>query len=265
MQIQAQMPPNGLYKKPSFEDRHPIPWPQLREGDVMYHWRVERVIDVREKMNLPLQWPQNPLWKILQDNLMNGRLTAYNSDRMDRMMTSEEIAGKVNDTVDVEVQVSQENIYETETKRIPRIFDWADIKHYRIMEDWIFDKKLGQMYCRIAYIAPMYQPQAGSLTLPEQPICYVRYADNEGKDTGCFRNLAVNNEIFNRNNLAANMSYDDFFEMRMFASYIIKESNVFDQKLSNYDEYADDPIARLLAGEKVKEKMFEFEHDLWEH
>jgi hypothetical protein len=45
----------------------------------------------------------------------------------------------------------------------------------------------------------------------------------------------------------------------MFQSYIYKESNVYDR---NIQEYATG-IDMLLESAKIKDKMFEFEHDLW--
>ena len=45
----------------------------------------------------------------------------------------------------------------------------------------------------------------------------------------------------------------------MFQSYIIKESNIYDRELQNYRAGVD----ALLESEKIKNKIFIFEHDLW--
>jgi hypothetical protein len=48
---------------------------------------------------------------------------------------------------------------------------------------------------------------------------------------------------------------------RQFSSYVIKESNVFDREIAeNYKG-----LDALLESEKIKERLFAFEHDLWEY
>ena len=56
-----------------------------------------------------------------------------------------------------------------------------------------------------------------------------------------------------------------FFEKRMFSSYIIKWSNAYDYKIADYEEFKDNNMAALLEGERIKHKLFEMEHDLWEY
>ena len=75
----------------------------------------------------------------------------------------------------------------------------------------------------------------------------------------------VNQEIFNPYNDAARLSFDDWFEMRMFSSYIVKESNVWDDDIKYYEENQDNPFASLLKSEAIKNDLFIFEHDLWEY
>ena len=55
------------------------------------------------------------------------------------------------------------------------------------------------------------------------------------------------------------MSFDDLFWKRMFQSYIEKESNIYDREIDTYKS----GINALLESEKIKEKIFRFEHDLW--
>ena len=48
-------------------------------------------------------------------------------------------------------------------------------------------------------------------------------------------------------------------EMRFFSSYVIKERNVLDRRLE--DIYSGLDI--LMEGEKIKQEIFNYEHDLW--
>jgi hypothetical protein len=53
--------------------------------------------------------------------------------------------------------------------------------------------------------------------------------------------------------------------MRLFASHIVKEHNVFDAAIADLDPFRDDPIAALLESDRIKNDLFILEHDLWEY
>ena len=76
------------------------------------------------------------------------------------------------------------------------------------------------------------------------------------------RKILSKAEVFNhRKNDAARLTYDDIFHKRFFSSRIVKESNKYDRKISDYKEGID----ALLESEKIKEEIFNLEHDLWEY
>jgi gliding motility associated protien GldN len=137
----------------------------------------------------------------------------------------------------------------------PNEFVWytgEDIVQYRIKEDWFFDNERSVLDVRIIGICPVVyaRDQSGNITGMKElfwlyfPEC--RYV---------FQNFFVQN----RHNDSQRMSFDDLFWKRMFQSYITKESNLYDRELQNYRAGVD----ALLESEKIKEKIFIFEHDLW--
>ena len=50
---------DGVVKREHIMNRKPIPYAPVREADVMWKRRIWRVIDLREKINLPLYFPLN--------------------------------------------------------------------------------------------------------------------------------------------------------------------------------------------------------------
>jgi len=137
----------------------------------------------------------------------------------------------------------------------PNEFNWytsKDIVQYKLKEDWFFDKERSVLDVRIIGICPVIyaKDQNGNITGFKElfwlyfPEC--RYV---------FQNFFVQS----RQNDSQRMSFDDLFWKRMFQSYIEKESNIYDRDIDQYKSGVD----ALLESEKIKEKIFKFEHDLW--
>ncbi len=243
------------------KERKAIPYPGLREADVAYSKRVVRIIDTREKQNLVLTWPRNHMGTILFNKVVDGTLTAYQNDSLSSQFTAEEIIERGGQTEDVQIQNPDgdpDDIYDLIDTTIVTPFDPEKILKWRIMEDWIFDRKHSVMIVRIIAIAPLFKPFAAGLELAEQPLFWIRWDETREK-------VLTNQEMFNPFNDAARISMAHFFEKRMFSSYIIKWSNAYDMKINEYEEFRDNNMAALLEGERMKHKLFEMEHDLWEY
>ncbi len=250
----------GAFPKQAVAERKIVPWPYLREADVMYSRRIERIIDTREKINLPLKWPKNPLYNIIYTAVTEkATLIAYKNDSLSSLYTPEDVLKLGSYDKNIQVFPDPNDPYYSIDSMIPVHFKPEEIRKYKLIEEWIFDRNTSEMYVRILAIAPMYRPVAGStgIELAEQPMFYIKY--NEA------RPIFVNEELFNRFNDAGRLTVDDFFEQRLFNSYIVKESNEYDLAIRDFDEYKVDPYEALLKGEEIKNKLFEFEHDLWEY
>ena len=76
-----------------------------------------------------------------------------------------------------------------------------------------------------------------------------------------FRKVLAHQQAFNTGNDASPISWEDIFEMRFFASYIYKESDVMNRRLEDYLSGVD----LLLEADKIKNEIFNFEHDLWSY
>jgi len=74
------------FDKMAIKERKVVPYPPLREADVMYLRRIHRVIDTREKQNVIMKWPRNPLFRIIYESATTGYgsapLTAYKNDSL---------------------------------------------------------------------------------------------------------------------------------------------------------------------------------------
>ena len=63
------------------------------------------------------------------------------------------------------------------------------------------------------------------------------------------------------------MSWEELFESRMFSGRIIKSTmdNPFNLSLKETPGLAGNGIFQLLEGERIKEKIFNYEQDLWSY
>jgi gliding motility associated protien GldN len=133
-----------------------------------------------------------------------------------------------------------------------------EIVKFRLKEEWVFDKESSKMYVRILGIAPVksFIDEATGTVLGESPMFWVYYPD--------LRPVLALYEVYNGKNFGAKMSWEELFESRYFTSYIIKSSieNPYDYFIKSYIK---DDILRLLEGENLKTKIFNFEQGLWSY
>jgi gliding motility associated protien GldN len=256
-----------IYTRQAVQERKVVPWPYLREADVFWAKRITRVIDVREKQNQCMQWPKNPLSLVLYNAVRDGKLIPYVDDSLRSVMTVEEFLGRGSDTDYVETPYDENDPTLTRTDTVYTPFRPEEkIKKYRVLEDWIFDKKESRMYVRIIAIAPLFNPKVAGIELGEQDLCVLKYHRSpDDADRNDIRDITVNMEVFNRQNDAARVTFDDWFEQRLFSSYITKAANQYDNRIKDFEDFRDNKVAAMLESERIKYDLFEKEHDLWEY
>jgi gliding motility associated protien GldN len=236
-------------------ERQVLAYQPLREADVMWERTVWRIIDAREKMNLPFAYPEQPFAGILLDGAKSGAITIFSGDdeEFKKPMDTTSLNSLIfkRDTV---TTIDPET-YEEVVKVVDNSINLEDIKRFRVKEKWFFDKNTSTMNVRILGIAPMIdvKDDEGNFRY-ELPMFWIYYPD-------C-REMFARHQVFNMGgNSAATISWEDALEMRYFSSYIYKESNVYDRRLQDYLTGVD----LLMESDKIKNELFNYEHDLWSY
>ena len=251
--------------------RTPLAYEHIREDDAIYRHKVWREIDIREKINLPFRYKADEdngnqrFVNILFRSIKNGDVTAFDANVDDRFTTPMQIA-RVGELITGKcdsVQVIDWTKDPDGTKGVfkdslvCRDFNPDDIIKYRIKEEWVFDKESSRMYVRILGIAPMktYLDESGNL-LGESPLFWIYYPD--------IRPVLAKYDVYNTKNFGGKMSWEELFESRFFDSKIVKSTidNPYDLFIK---QYVRDNILQLLEGENIKNKIFNFEQDLWSY
>ncbi len=250
------------------KERTPLAYENIREDDAVYRQKVWRVIDARQKLNLPFRYSAtedngNQRFISILFNAINGTdsVTAFSADddRFTTPLTKQEVqkilsGGVGYDTSDV--TDLNGNVVKKEVRA--RQVSLDSIYKFKVKEEWIFDKESSRMFVRILGIAPMMRARTTSgIDLGDDIVLFwVYYPD--------LRATLAKYEVYNGKNYGSRMSWEELFESRMFDSYIVKSTidNPFDKE---FKDYIKDPLFRLLEGENVKEKIFNYEQSLWSY
>ena len=247
----------------------PVPYPYLREADVMWSKTVWRIIDLHEKINLPLYYPtvkiegRYSLIDLLLYGIKNEGIVAYSPDEDSEFSNPlswkdvENRFGVTNDTF----QIENPETGLVESKIIKNEINTAEVKKIMLKELWYFDKQRSKLEVRIIGLCPIREYEKTESNeeneeseLKQKKIFWV--------DFSSVRFLLASHYVFNQFNDIANISFDNLFFKRRFSSYIYKESNVYnDRTIGEYKTGLDE----MLESEKIQNDIFVMEHDLWEH
>ena len=152
---------------------------------------------------------------------------------------------------------------------------------FNVKEDWYFDKELSVFEKRIICIAPVARYTYSDLATTTERgdlLVYNKLGKAYRFDTGFeeyteqweeremfwlyfpeLRNVIVNYFVYNDKNDSDRMSYDELFLLRYYSGQIYKSSNRYDQEVQDYRHGVD----ALYEAEKFKDKMRNWEHDVW--
>ena len=133
---------------------------------------------------------------------------------------------------------------------------------YLIQEVVFFDKHTSRLHTKIMAIAPL--PPDKIMTqdstkvmdaLRESIVCWIPFDKLRPY-------LAMQYAIPNRNEVKR-VTYDDFFQKRLFTSYIVGEGNMYNRWIPDYEFSSVDAVRK--EQERIAADLLNFEQDLWEY
>jgi gliding motility associated protien GldN len=268
--IKKSMRNDGAVERSAFKERIPLAYENLRADDALFMERVWREIDIREKINQPFGYKSDDdngsqrFVNIMVNAVRSGKVTAFTADDdrfttpLDSVQFEKVITGggqcdtnavyNLNDPTKIDKYVVNCNSLNPD-----------QVVKFRIKEDWVFDREASRMFCRIIGIAPCKTQLAldGKTERGATPLFWIYYPD--------LRETLARSEVYNPKNMGVSrLTWEELFETRMFGSYILK-STIDNAQNRPIRTYVKDPILALLEGDNIKNKIFDYEQNLWSY
>lgn len=257
---------SNIASNPSLENVEVIDFPVPSADNIMWSKTLWRMIDLREKVNHPMYFPQMPtdgrqslftyMFKLIKDGKINAY--RYNEAKEDfsasNIMPFSEIVGpEMLDLIyDIELDENGDSVgIRVNEADIPS----RQIFKFYLKEVWYFDKHESTMKVKVLGLCPQRYWNSADLGETKAALFWVNYDEIRPY-------LAQQPVVLNDFNNSQRMSYDDLFLKRRFSSYIYKESNIYNRSLIEYCNSVEEVHAEQ---ERIKKEILNYEQDLWEY
>lgn len=246
----------------------PLEYGYVDDRDILFSKMVWERVVLDERANFPLYYPidtnnigsnRRSLYDVLMKAVKDGKIkNIYDDSYFTTKRTLKDIEAALVKIDTTELGVEQLNAGEELSPEYinRRDITAADIREYRIKGLWYFDKRQAEMKYRLLGIAPV-APDVNFIDEEEPdlvPLFWVFFPDA--------REVLHEAKSFNNRNSSMPFSFDHLLNARRFQGYIYKEENVQGDRAVN--EYvSQNALMQLLESERIKDKIRDFELDMW--
>lgn len=262
-----------------------------RIDDVIWSRYVYRIIDMRYKQNFPLYFPKTAddatyrnLFKIITDAVVEGLPVYAKNDNtikpdfkqdplpkkiIPMMFMADDPTGDYSDDpMHYEVCCSDHMLihYDSVTDALSTNYYRFDAivrnqLKYLIQEMVFFDKSTSRLYQKIIAIAPLQADKISTrdnsnimASLLESVMFWVPF------DT--LRPYMAKQYMIPSKNETRHVTFDEFFQKRLYTSYIVGEGNMYNAWIP---DYSGDAEKVKKEQERIANELLNFEQDLWEY
>ncbi len=276
----------------------PLPYGYVHDRDVLMGKTVWEQIDLDERVNFPLYYPvdtafvgkdRRSLFQVLLGGIKSGKITeVYGDDYFNtkKSLTDMTSSFKFTDTTDAgkdeinnfydqyypkpittKKKVGKTWVTETTTPEAKKLdpqyvneteLTAADVSGYRIKGFWYFDNRQSELKYRLLAICPIAtearDKAKGNTDAIE--LFWVYFPS--------IRDVMHEAKAFNDKNSAMPITFDHLLNSRRFSGVVYKEENVYgDRTIEKYMK--DNAQMQLLESERIKDKIRDFEQDMWNY
>ncbi|UXD69352.1 gliding motility protein GldN [Sphingobacterium faecium] len=242
---------DGFYQANNLEDAVPFAYPEINMKNIRFYKRVWRDIDLKDEKNALLATPGNSLMEIIMKSIETGKLSLYSpdDDSFKGRMSANEGMARFTDSVLVPIFDDEGN--QIDSKMTLNEFDPTRVTKFRIKEDIFFDKQRSRLESRIIGVAPLMNITT-SAELAESvgstPAFWLYFPQ--------LRYSLVKVDITDPDKGLYDMTMDDLFVQKKYASTIIRESSAGALKLGDEAQQAQD-------AQHIEQKIDAYKKQLW--
>ncbi|GEC71154.1 protein involved in gliding motility GldN [Flavobacterium flevense] len=271
--LNAKIPEEIGLKTPAqliSDNDKPLAYGYVHDRDVLMGKMVWEIIDLSEKINFPLYFPvdtanigsdRRSLYDVLTRAIKSGEISeVYSDSYFNTKKTYKDIQASLSRIDTTDAGREQINAGQTVSEEYVLRSDLTaqDVTQYKIKGFWYFDKRQSELKYRLLAICPV-TPDVYTMNSDEKDyieLFWIFYPDA--------REVLHEAKAFNNKNSAMPISFDQILNSRRFNSVIYKEENVYgDREIKEYMK--DNAQNQLLEAERVKEKIRDFESDMWNY
>jgi len=247
---------DGFYQANNLEDAVPFAYPKVNMKNIRFYKRVWRDIDLSNEENYIYAIPGASLIEAIMDGINQGKLTPYSpeDDSFKARMTASEGVARFADSVLVPIFDDEGN--QIDAQMTLNEFNPERVTKFRIKEDIFFDKQRGRLETRIIGVAPLMDISS-SAELAESvgstPAFWLYFPQ--------LRYTLVKVDVSDPDRGIYDMSMDDLFVQRKFASTIIRESSP--SAMRQEALYAENELQQLQEAQNIEDKLETYKERLW--
>lgn len=262
-----------------------------RMDDVIWSRVVYKVIDMRYKQNYQLYFPTKSddpnyrnLLKVIADAIVdglpiyekNGETIKPNDFKVTEPMRKKDIpmayfiedpmADYTLDDTHYDIAASSDMLlhYDTITD-VMEVNTYAfeqlaknQIK-YLIQEIIFFDKHTSRLHSKIMAIAPL---NSDKIMTQDNVMTALREAITFWIPFDALRPYLALQYVIPSQNETKRVTFDDFFQKRLYTSYIVGEGNMYNRFIP---EYSNEEVDVKKEQARIETELLTFEQDLWEY
>ena len=264
---------SSFYTRTMSTSRKAIPYPSLRQTDVIWETCIWRTIDFREKFNQFFYFPKGEdslnnnqgrinLAYLIYRNAANGEFEIFDDDELKIPVDWDNMYRKLNKAD----STTTDPIYDDYGEMIDEGHDTIKYKNFtsddyykiHIKEYWYIDKQDTRQKVRIIALALVDENCKeidGEMECNPTTRFWIPMNDMR------VRNLFARTNAYDIYNNNAERSYDEVFISRYFDSFVTRETNVYNREIHDYLTGED----ALLEAQTIEDRIFDIESDMWEY
>ncbi|TYP88194.1 gliding motility associated protein GldN [Sphingobacterium allocomposti] len=246
---------DGFYQVNNLEDAVPFAYPEVNLKNIRFYKRVWRDIDLKDERNYIYAIPGNSLMEVIMKGIQAGKLTPYSpeDDSFKGKLSAKDGMARFADSVLVPIFDDEGN--QIDSRMALNEFNPERVTKFRIKEDIFFDKQRGRLETRIIGVAPLMDITTSSelaASVGSTPAFWLYFPQ--------LRYSLVKVDISDPDRGLYDMTMDDLFVQRKFASKIVRESS---PGMLQQAKLAEEGALQTDNSQELEDKLEAYKKRLW--